>query len=168
MKTTHLIAVLLATASSTAFAAEPTSAMTQDFVTKASTAGLFEIESSKLALEKSENADVKSFAKEMVADHTVADKKMKSTIADNHIDAKPAAALDSKHKDLLSSLKNAKGANFDAKYVDIQEDAHEEAVTLFTDYSTRGDNASLKKFAADTLPTLEKHKQHIESLDEKM
>ena len=49
---------------------------TQDFVTEAATSDMFEIESSKLALERSEGA-TKALAQQMVADHekTTADLK---------------------------------------------------------------------------------------------
>jgi putative membrane protein len=44
---------------------------TQDFVTEATMSGMFEIESSKLAAQRSDGA-VKDFATHMVADHTKA------------------------------------------------------------------------------------------------
>jgi predicted outer membrane protein len=40
------------------------------FVTKASIANQFEIQSSRLALDKAQNQEVKSFAQQMVEDHT--------------------------------------------------------------------------------------------------
>ena len=42
----------------------------QDFVNQAASGGLFEVQSSELALQRSQNADVQQFANQMITDHT--------------------------------------------------------------------------------------------------
>jgi len=71
--------------------------------------------------------------------------------------------LDAKHKADLDSLQNAKDA-VDKPYVQLQRDAHSEAVTLFESYAKDGDNAQLKTFASETLPTLKMHQEMIEKI----
>lgn len=164
MKKGKFIATTLFTAfllSTTAFANDTA----QEFVTKASIAGKFEIETSKLALEKSKDADVKGFAQQMIDDHTKADKEMKATIKEAKLSVKPAESLDEKHQKKLDELKKETD-NFDKEYLKIQESAHDEAVSLFSDYAKDGDNASLKAFADKTLPTLKSHKEHVEKLND--
>ncbi|HEY5297103.1 MAG TPA: DUF4142 domain-containing protein [Verrucomicrobiae bacterium] len=51
----------------------------QHFVWKAGTANLKEVRLSELALDKSQNSDVKSFARRMIRDHTAANKKLMKT-----------------------------------------------------------------------------------------
>jgi len=46
-------------------------------------------------------------------------------------------------------------------YVKMQQDAHKEAVALFSKYAKNGANAALKSFAQHTLPTLQEHQKHI-------
>ena len=47
----------------------------------------------------------------------------------------------------------------------MQQSAHDEAVKLFSKYSKNGDNAALKSFAQETLPTLQDHKKHINGMN---
>lgn len=161
MKTLPTLAAILLAATSTAAFAAPTA---QEFVTKASVAGMFEVETSNVALTHSSDADVKAFAKQMVTDHTAAGNTLKTIAAKEGL--KPATALDSNHQEKLDELKTASKDDFNDTYISLQEDAHDDAVSLFGDYAKNGDNAALKQFAAKTLPTLEKHKAHIEKLDD--
>ncbi len=150
-----------------ATAAYANSISTQDFVTKASIANQFEIDSSKLALNKSQNSDVKSFAERMVDDHTKTGDKLKEVLKSSDSNAKPADKLDDKHQKLLDKLESTSGEAFDRQYIDIQTDAHKEAVSLFTDYSRHGKDKPLKDFVSETLPTLKDHLKHVQNLKAK-
>ena len=57
-------------------------------------------------------------------------------------------------------------ADFDADFMALQVDAHNDAIDLFKDYAQDGDIAQLKSFASNTLPTLEEHKTKAETLNE--
>ncbi len=139
-------------------------ATSEDFVKKASIAGKFEIDSSKLALDKSNRQDVRTFAQRMIDDHTKASDELKETISTANINLMPATALDSKHQKMMDKLSNADADKFDKEYIKIQEDAHKEAVKLFDKYSKKGDNEDLRSFAADTLPIMQSHLEHIKKL----
>ena len=45
-----------------------------------------------------------------------------------------------------------------------QTKVHDEAIGVFTAYSQAGDKPQLKAFAAETLPTLKKHQEHVQKL----
>ncbi len=139
---------------------------TQDFITKATIANEFEIESSKLALEKSQNKDIKHFAQQMVDDHTKTGDELKSVLQSSNI-ASPKEELDSSHQKIMDNLQNATTDDFNHQYIAVQTDAHKEAVKLFTDYSQHGDNMTIKTFAAQTLPTLQEHLTHVQQLKDK-
>ncbi len=136
-----------------------------DFVTKAGEAGLFEIQTSKLALQRSQNPEIREFAKHMIHDHEAAAAELKHVAFKDHI--RVPAALDHDLKDKYKDLAK-KGDDFDKKYVHLQVDAHNDAVNLFTDYSQNGEDARLKDFAAKTLPTLQMHQTDIKGLHDKM
>jgi putative membrane protein len=137
----------------------------QDFVRKASIANEFEIESSNLALEKSKNSKVKSFAQHMVDDHTQTGDKLKEALESSKSNAEPAESLDEKHQNLLNQLDGASGQDFDSQYISMQTKAHKEAVSLFSDYSKHGKDPALKDFAAETLPALKDHLKHVTKLN---
>lgn len=146
--------------------AEEASSKTQRFIEKAAIGGLYEVETSRIALEKSANPDVKAFAQQMIDDHTKANAGLKAAVAATTLTSPQIpTALDKEHQDEVADLKSKTGTDFDEEYISDQEDAHEDAVALFKDYASDGDNAALKEFASKTLPTLEEHKKHVESLD---
>jgi putative membrane protein len=136
----------------------------QDFVTKATIANKFEIDSSNIALKKSQNSDVKSFAQMMVDDHTKTGDKLKGILDSTDSSIKPADELDDKHQKLIDKLNAASGKDFDNKYISMQTDAHKEAVSLFGDYAKKGDDPKLKDFAGETLPALQEHLKHVKQL----
>jgi len=148
--------------------AQETTSVTQEFVRNATFGNMFEIESSKLALQRSKDKEVQAFAKQMIADHTKAGNEMKIAVKKAKIDPTIAPTeMDDKHVDIITDLKKSSAADFDEDYIDAQEDAHEETVSLFEKYAKDGDNDALKAFAAKTLPTLKAHKVHVERLDDK-
>ena len=160
---------LMTTAAFLAFAPMAMADDAGDFVKNASIANQFEIDSSKLALEKSQNADVKAFAQKMIDDHTKAGNDLKAALPKSGVDkAYLRDVLDDKHQGMMKDLKDEAGNDFDNEYVSKQVAAHDEAVTLFQDYSEDGENAVLKDFATKTLPTLKMHQDHVNKLDEAM
>ncbi|MER8433726.1 DUF4142 domain-containing protein [Mesorhizobium caraganae] len=157
---TRLILASLATATALTFALPAFAAdSAQDFVDKAAVGGLFEVDSSKIFEGKAQDQSVKDFAHKMIEDHGAANAKLES-IAGEQKQTVPKE-LDAKHKADLDSLQNAKD---DKPYVQMQRDAHSEAVTLFESYAKDGDNAQLKTFASETLPTLKMHQEMIEKI----
>lgn len=134
----------------------------QQFADTAASSNMFEIESSQLALERSQNDEVIAFAELMIADHTAAGEEM--TAAAEQDGVTPAAEMMEKHQTMLDDLTAAEDVQFDEAYIDAQVAAHEEAVALFEGYSTDGQEGALKTFATDTLPILEQHQEHVNGL----
>lgn len=147
--------------------AQETNSVTQDFVRQAVSGNMFEIESSRLAVKRTKNPEIKKFAAQMVSDHTKAATDMKLAISKAKIDPTivPKVMEDS-HLDKLEELKSASDANFDEDFVAAQEAAHDKAIDLYETYSKDGDNHAIKEFATKTLPVLKKHDAHVEKLDD--
>ena len=129
---------------------------TADFIKNAAIAGMFEIQSSRLALRKHVAAD-QNFAKRMIRDHQRIGTELKRLVRARHVNAQVPNALDDVHKQMIDKLRDENGQAFDKDYSQMQQQGHEEAVTLFKNYSENGDNAALKKWAAKTLPELQSH-----------
>jgi putative membrane protein len=163
----------LGAASATAFAADPPASTaarpvmaapsTDVFLTKTAVGNLFEIESSKLALSKTRTAQVRTFANEMVKDHTDAGMKFKQAVTEARL-TPPPAAMDAQHQSAMKDLKGQDGAVFEKAYIDDQYRAHVETVDMFQAYADGGDNARMKQFAQQVLPILKTHLDHVTKL----
>lgn len=132
------------------------------FVLKAANSNMFEIESSEIAVKRAKDPEVKKFAQQMITDHTKAGKELKS-VAGDMVPAEPDAAT----KARIEKINAAAEDKFDALYVDEQKAAHDEAVGLFTKASEAAEDPKLKSFAAETLPTLKEHQEHVKHLNAK-
>jgi putative membrane protein len=137
---------------------------TEDFVKEVSMSDIFEIESSKLALQKG-NAATKAFAQQMIDAHEKTTAELKGLIDGGKVTAPAATGMSDAQKKSFDELKDLSGKEFDDAYQDDQEDAHEDAVDVFKRYASEGDNADLKAWAAKTLPALEHHLKMAEGLD---
>lgn len=136
---------------------------TQDFVKEVAISDMFEIESSKLAQQKGSEQE-KTFAGQMVTDHTKTSTELKGLVSSGKVKADVPAALDSSHQSKLDKLKATNGADFAKDYADMQVSAHKDAVGLFERYAKGGENADLKNWAGQTLPALKHHLEMAQSL----
>ncbi|MGK6315705.1 DUF4142 domain-containing protein [Neorhizobium sp. DT-125] len=175
MKALIYASIILAAAGSTAFAqsaAEKSGVnsvmgvapKTQDFVTEAASSDMFEIESSKLALERSDDK-TKAFAQQMLTDHQKTSDELKGLVSSGKVQATIPTAMSSAHQSMLDDLKKLQGDDFTKQYHSDQEDVHEDAVDLFKRFGDEGENAELKAWAATTRPALEHHLQMAEDLN---
>ncbi|HWW27559.1 MAG TPA: DUF4142 domain-containing protein [Caulobacter sp.] len=135
------------------------------FVKDAAIGGMYEIESSKLALKRAMNPDVKAAARMIIDDHTAADAKLKALVSGGKAPGPLPTALDERRKGMLDNLTGAAAKDFDDRYLDQQTMAHHEALLAFNGYAKAGDNADLKAFAAETAPKLEHHAEMVTKLD---
>lgn len=135
------------------------------FVKKAAIAGMTEVQASKVALEKSTDPNVKSFAQHMIDDHTKAGDALKTAAMQEGLSV--PADLDTEHKQVIDKLSGLSGATFDKAYKTQMLDDHKQAVALFTNESRDSAQTAVDKFAADTLPTLQSHLKMAQDLNAK-
>lgn len=138
---------------------------TQDFITQAAISDLFEIESARLALERSPDGPTKAFAEQMISDHTKTSEELKALLVAANLQASLPTALDKAHQAKLDRLKGLTGADFTTDYHKTQEDAHKNAVSLFQRYASGGDVPALKDWAGRTLPVLQHHLKMADELN---
>lgn len=146
-------------------AASAATARTADlYVPAAAVADMYEIESSKLALQTSKNADVKKFAQMLIDHHTRTTAALKKAAAGAN--AALPTALDERRQGLIDNLKQTPAGGFDGVYRTQQIAAHEEALTLHRTYADAGENAALKGAAAAAVPIIEQHLTAARALPE--
>jgi putative membrane protein len=139
------------------------SAATKQFVEKVAISDMFEIQSNKLALDKSNDNAIQQFAKKMVDDHTKTSNELK-LMAQGIKGMQLPAEMDAPHRQKLEKLQSADGPQFYRLYRAQQIEAHQNAVKLFTDYAKSGDASELTSWAQKTLPVLQQHLQHAQAL----
>ena len=137
----------------------------QDFVNQAASGGLFEVQSSELALQKSQDANVQEFAKQMVADHTANNQELIATAQAEGLTV--PTQISSPQAELMQTIQGAEGDAFDTAYVQAQTTAHETAVTLYQTYAQGGDNQALVAYAQKSLPALQQHLEHVQGMAKK-
>jgi putative membrane protein len=139
-----------------------------EFARMAAMSDMYELESSRLAAQRSQNTQVKEFAQHMMRDHQKTTTELQQMI--RQASAAPLSgmqmpqSLDQRHQAMVQQLQGAQGAQFDRLYIQQQVQAHQMAVDMFRNYSQSGDNAALKQWASQTLPSLQQHLQQAQQL----
>lgn len=132
------------------------------FVDEAQMTSHLEIAASHMALERSKDPKVQTYARQMVEAHQAALRTLRAIAADNGItpqDRVPEAPE-------LTRLKSLKDEEFDQAYIrTIGIDAHEQAVLLFQNQATRGKDPALRAFATRMLPGLREHLKQARAMD---
>jgi putative membrane protein len=137
---------------------------TADFVQEAATSDMFEIQSSRLAVAKSDAA-TKAFAQQMINDHEKTSADLKGMVSAGKVRATLPSAMTSSQQKMLDKLKGLTAAEFTKQYHTDQVSAHKAAVDLFKRYGDKGDDAGLKVWAANTRPALEHHLMMAQDLN---
>ena len=135
----------------------------QKFLDAAAHAGHTEIEGSKLAQTKAASGDVKSFAEQIIKDHTKVGEELDQLAASKNVKVPTEPSLTQKAK--LKMLGVYNGANFDKHYAkEIGLSAHEDAVKLFRKASKEAKDPDVKAFAEKNLQGLEHHLEMARTL----
>jgi len=133
------------------------------FMKQAAQHGHAEVATSRLALERSGDAAVKAFAKQMVDDHTRAGQELAKLAAAKGVDLPDEPSTMQQGK--IKLLGRIEGRNFDTQYADdYGVKAHESTVMLFEKAEANVKDADLKAWVAKTLPTLRQHLHHAYEL----
>ncbi|RDC54458.1 DUF4142 domain-containing protein [Pedobacter chinensis] len=136
------------------------------FTTSAAVGGMAEVELGKLALQKSNNAQVKEFATMMVNDHGKANTELMEIAATKNITL--PTTVDEEHQKKMDDLSKKSGSDFDKAYVDAMVDGHKSTLKLMEDESKNGADADLKAFATKTAPIVQSHLTMINRIKDGM
>ena len=125
----------------------------RDFLTRASNSNLFAIEESRLALDRTGDSQVKTFAHRMVEDHGRAQAELQTAAEGSG--ATVPTMLDEEHQTRLTALQSKSGVDFDKAYVADQGENHSNALTLYGDYMLWGEYEKLHALAIKMIPITE-------------
>ena len=133
-----------------------------DFAVKAANAGMTEVQLGEFASKNATDKSVKDFGKMMVKDHTKAGDELKSIATSKNIalPAQPGQDM----TEMMTDLMKKTGKDFDKAYMNQMVKDHKDAVDLFQKESNDSKDSTMKTFAANTLPTLQKHLTAAEAI----
>lgn len=134
----------------------------QAFVNLAAQTDMTEAHLGQLAANQAASQDVKDYAQMLVTDHTN-DYNQLTAVAQKAGLTVPTG-IDAMHQKMIAPFEKLKGKMFDTRYVHQMIVGHEAAIAAYDKESRDGQNADLKAYAQQDIPTLEKHKAGAQKL----
>lgn len=129
---------------------------TQAYVAAAAASDLFEITTSQLALQRTQNSEVRAYATALIAHHTMTSNA--ALVAARSAGATPPPPVLSEEKlALVQQLQSQVGFDFDRAYIDGQLPSHAQALELHSRYRRSGAEPRLRRTAAAAVPVVIEH-----------
>jgi putative membrane protein len=126
-------------------------------------ANIAEIEAGRIALDKSQNSEVKAFAQQMIDDHSNGLREVMSVAQSKGV-VLPTEP-DAKHKAMGKKLKRLSGDAFDREYAAQAGISDHKAVHAYVQkVQSDAKDADVKALASKLEPTIAKHLSHVETL----
>ncbi len=132
------------------------------------TADQIDIQAGQLALKKSKNKDVRSFAQDMVRDHTAVNKKALALVKKLKVTPEgnnTSQSLSKQAADKRAELAKLNGAAFDKAYIDNEVAYHKTVDDALQNTLIPGaSNSELKDLLTTGLKIFQGHLQHAEQV----
>ena len=125
-----------------------------DFMIKAFSGGMMEVQLGQMAEQNSNSEGVRNFGIMMIKDHRNANSELRKLASQK--DVSLPAVVNEDHQKLINELTPLRGVEFDEKYMERMADDHKEDIDLF-EKVTNFEDPDVSAFAAKTLPVLKKH-----------
>ncbi|MBV8885208.1 MAG: DUF4142 domain-containing protein [Chroococcidiopsidaceae cyanobacterium CP_BM_RX_35] len=136
----------------------------QQFMTKAAQGGMAEVQLGQLATQNGSSDAVKDYAQRMINDHTQVNNQLTALASQKGFTL--PTSIDSKDQATYDKLSKLTGTNFDKAYIKAAGvQAHSQQVSLFQHEAKKGQDADVKAFAAQNLPTVQGHLQMAKSIE---
>lgn len=133
----------------------------QAYVQNAAASDMFEIETSKLALQKAAMPSVKTYAQMMIDEHTKSTNELKAACCSG---AAIPAPLPADKQAKVDALKNLSGAEFDRQYLADQRSGHQETLAKVNAYLAAAPAGPLKDHASKVTGVVQKHLNSLEKI----
>lgn len=135
----------------------------KDFVMAASQSDQYEIQAARVAEVEAVDPRIKSFAQQMVLDHTHSNEDIRQAAIASGFPP-PSPGMSSDQAAFLSGLQSVRGSNFDRTYARQQALAHAQAVAVEENFATAGADPNLRKAAQSALPMIHDHLRMAQQL----
>lgn len=136
----------------------------QQFVDFAAQTDMVEANLGQMAASVGASDEVKNYGQTLASDHTVDFNDLYKVAQQANL-TRPDA-IDAEHnKAMIDPFQKLKGAAFDRKYVHEMIAGHTKAIEVYKKEAADAQNAALKSYAEQALPTLQKHLDNAKSLE---
>lgn len=126
-------------------------------------ANMAEVAAGKIALQKSESADVKKFAQQMVDDHTKGLQEVQDVAKSKNVTL--PSEPDAKHKKMADHLNGLSGAAFDKEYLaNAGVKDHKAAHAAVVGAQKKAKDKDVQALAAKLQPVIDQHLQTVQGL----
>jgi putative membrane protein len=142
-----------------------TSAGDRVFVETALKGGLAEVQLGQVALQKSNNEDVKQFAQKMIDDHGQMNDHLKTV--GQAIEVKLPDGPSKKDKANIAKLSALSGDDFDKAYMKDMVKDHKTDLSDFQTEAQAGSNPAVKSFASQGAQIISQHLQMAQQISQK-
>lgn len=132
------------------------------YVSNAAEGDMYEIRAAEIALERSQDADVRALAEMIRDDHTRASEAF-APLARAAGQTIPTE-LDERRQGLLDNLRGADADEFERVWLMQQVAAHNEALTLHRGFADNEEHADLAAHAESVVAPVTRHLEHAERL----
>jgi putative membrane protein len=134
----------------------------RDFLKEALQGDMAEVRMGQLALQKSNNEQVKQFAQQMVTDHTRMGDQMK--VLAQQLGVKEPSDISKRDKQTISKLQGLDGEAFDKAYVQTMLKDHKHDQAAFKQAAQQGTDPGVRQAAAQGETVISNHLQHIQEI----
>lgn len=136
----------------------------QQFVDFAAQTDMVEANLGQMAASVGESEEVKNYGQTLASDHTTDFNELYKVAQQANL-TRPNA-IDAEHdKAMIDPFQKLKGAAFDKKYIHEMVAGHTKAIEVYKKEAADAQNAAVKSYAEQALPTLQKHLDNAKALE---
>jgi putative membrane protein len=134
----------------------------QDFVNMAAQTDMLEAHLGQMAADQASAQGVKDFAQMLTTDHT--NDYQQLSMAATKAGLTVPKGLDATRDKMITPFEKLKGAAFDHHFTQAMVAGHQKAIAEYQKEANNGQNADIKAYANQALPTLQKHLEQARDL----
>ena len=134
-----------------------------EYVKTAGASDLYEITSSQVVLQTTQDPKVRAFAQQMIADHTKSTAQVKAAAARSRVPPMPPM-LNPLQTELVAELRAESGPSRDMAYIAQQKASHNQALDVQKAFAAESTAPALKAAAAEIVPVVQGHVEMLKTM----
>jgi len=134
----------------------------KQFAMKAAEGGMLEVKLAQLAQQKGQSNEVKELARQLEQDHTQANQQLTQVAKQKNITL--PSELKGECQETYQAFQQLEGKDFDNAFLLHNVKDHLKDIMMFQKEAQNGTDQEIRQWAAQCLPKLQQHAQHIRTV----